>query len=287
MRAFFQTLLVVAVALRLEGAPRRSGQPADHTASTGLRPATSPTPILVELFTSEGCSSCPPADGLLDTLIASQPVAGAEVIGLGQHVDYWDQLGWRDRFSSAAFTNRQHVYGAHFSLESVYTPQMVVDGRAQFVGSDGKAATQAIEHALAAPHGAVRIDVDSDSDAGRRFQSRQAGEPPRLAVRVTVNDLPRLGRGDRADIIVAITEDHLRSSVTRGENHGRTLTHAAVVRSMTTIGQAAEGTASAHGDIPIAAGWQRDQLKVIAFVQEPRGRAILASAAMPLQNIRR
>jgi hypothetical protein len=274
MRGFFKTLLVVAVAVRLDGASLRSGQVADHVASTALRAAAPPTPILVELFTSEGCSSCPPADGLLETLIASQPVAGAEVIGLGQHVDYWDQLGWRDRFSSAALTNRQHVYGAHFSLESVYTPQMVVDGRVQLVGSDGKAATQAIERARAAPHGAVRIDMDADS-------------APRAIVKVTVTDLPKVGRGDRADIIVAITEDHLRSSVTRGENHGRTLTHAAVVRSMTTIGQAAEGTASAHADIPIAADWQRDRLKVIAFVQEQRGRAILASAAMPLQNIRR
>jgi hypothetical protein len=274
MRAFFQTLLVIAVTLRLDGAPLRSGQVASQVASTALRTAAPPTPILVELFTSEGCSSCPPADGVLDTLIASQPVAGAEVIGVGQHVDYWDQLGWRDRFSSAALTNRQHVYGAHFSLESVYTPQMVVDGRAQLVGSDRKAAIQAIERARAAPHGAVRIDVDSDS-------------APHAIVKVTVTDVPKLGRGDRADIIVAITEDHLRSSVTRGENHGRTLTHAAVVRSMTTIGQAADGTASAQADLPIAADWQRDQLKVIAFVQEQRGRAILASAAMPLQNIRR
>jgi hypothetical protein len=300
MRAFPRTLLALALAfiqgspavraaLRLDGAALRSGQ------------AAPPTPILVELFTSEGCSDCPPADGVLDKLIATQPVAGAEVIGLGQHVDYWDQLGWKDRFSSAALTNRQHVYGAHFSLDSVYTPQMVVDGRAQFVGSDGNAARKAIAGALAAPHGVVRIDVDSDSDGGRPFpasareqderatarQGRQDGEPKRLALRITVTDLPRLGRGDRADIIVAITEDHLRSSVTRGENHGRTLTHAAVVRAMTTIGQAAEGASSARADIPIAADWQRDQLKVIAFVQEQRGRAILASAAMPLQNSRR
>jgi hypothetical protein len=280
MRRILQTLVVVGIAaLRLDGATLRSGQ------------AAPTTPILVELFTAEGCSDCPPADGVLEKLIAEQPIAGVEVIGLGQHVDYWDQLGWKDRFSSAALTNRQRIYGAHFNLESVYTPQMVVDGRAQFVGSDGKAATKAIERALAAPHGVVRIDLDADTDGGRLFpasareQDRRA--TARLALRVTVNALPALGRGDRADIIVAITEDHLRSSVTRGENHGRTLTHAAVVRSMTTIGQAAEGTASARAEIPIAAAWQRDQLKVVAFVQEQRGRAILASAATALQTIRR
>jgi hypothetical protein len=235
--------------------------------------AAAPIPILVELFTSEGCSDCPPADGVLEKLIATQPIAGAEVVALGQHVDYWDQLGWKDRFSSAALTNRQRIYRAHFNLESIYTPQMVVDGRAQFVGSDGKAAAQAIARALATPHGLVRVDLDPGANT--------------IAVRVAVSDLPTLGRGDHADIIVAITEDQLRSSVTRGENHGRTLTHAAVVRSMTTIGQATEGAGSARAEIPIAADWQRDQLKVVAFVQEQRGRAILASAATPLQTIRR
>jgi hypothetical protein len=230
----------------------------------------------VELFTSEGCSDCPPADLLLDTMQTQQPVPGADVIGLGQHVDYWDRQGWKDRFSSAALTNRQQAYGVHFKLESVYTPQMIVDGRAQFVGSDGGAARKAIERAVSAPHGIVRMEVD-DHDPKRAA----------LQVSVTVSDLPPLGRGDRADLIVAVTEDGLRSVVTRGENRGRTLTHAAVVRSMTTIGQTADGTASARAEIPLAADWQRDRLKVVAFVQEQRGRAILASAATPLQNLRR
>jgi hypothetical protein len=331
MRRTLQTLVIVAALFRLDGTSSRSGQ-ALRLDGNGLRSgqaaAATPTPILVELFTSEGCADCPPADAVLEKLIATQPAAGMEVIGLGQHVDYWDQLGWKDRFSSAALTNRQRIYSAHFNLESIYTPQMVVDGRAQFVGSDGKAATQAIARALAAKHGLVRIDVESDSDVrppfqdsdvrrpfqdsevgrpfqdsdvGRPFQGRRgnAGDPKRVAlhvperlalrtsVNVTVSDLPPLGRGDHADIIVAITEDHLRSSVTRGENHGRTLTHAAVVRSMTTIGQATEGAGSARAEIPIAADWQRDQLKVVAFVQEQRGRAILASAATPLQTARR
>src|SRR5215831_14975386 len=126
--------------------------------------AAPPVPILVELFTSEGCSDCPPADAVLERLIATQPVVGADVNGLGQHVDYWDELGWKDRFSSAALTNRQRVYGASFALESVYTPQMIVDGRAQFVGSDARAATRAIERAIAAPHGLVTIDVARPAD---------------------------------------------------------------------------------------------------------------------------
>ena len=120
--------------------------------SGGVR-AAPPTPVIVELFTSEGCSDCPPADTLLEKLIATQPVPGAEIIGLGQHVDYWDRLGWKDRFSSAALTSRQQLYQARFGTESIYTPQMVVDGRAELVGSDATAARKAIERALTAPHG--------------------------------------------------------------------------------------------------------------------------------------
>src|SRR5678816_4697417 len=82
--------------------------------------ASPPTPVIVELFTSEGCSDCPPADVLLEKMIATQPVAGAEIIGLGQHVDYWDRLGWKDRFSSAALTSRQQAYQTRFATESIY-----------------------------------------------------------------------------------------------------------------------------------------------------------------------
>ncbi len=107
-----------------------------HAAPPVLSRVEGPTPVIVELFTSEGCSDCPPADTLLEKLIATQPIAGAEIIGLGQHVDYWDRLGWKDRFSSAALTARQQLYQTRFGTESIYTPQMVVDGRAEFVGSD-------------------------------------------------------------------------------------------------------------------------------------------------------
>src|SRR5262245_15074377 len=244
-----------------------------------------PTAVVVELFTSEGCSDCPPADALLEKLIASPPAPGVEVIGLGQHVDYWDQLGWKDRFSSAALTNRQQIYGAHFSLESVYTPQMIVDGRAQFVGSDARAAAKEVARAIAAPHASVEISFD---EVGRPFEGRQSGgHPERVALLVAVRHLPPPGRGDRADVVVAITEDHLRSQVTRGENHGRTLTHAAVVRSMTTIGQASAGESSLRAEIPIGADWTRDELKVVAFVQEQRGRAILGASSRALRTLGR
>jgi len=265
--------VVVACLCSATGVRSFSQQPGARIDGVPSQP--SPTPVIVELFTSEGCEDCPPADTVLARLIAEQPVAGAEVIGLGEHVDYWDQLGWKDRFSSAALTNRQQVYGTRFNIDSVYTPQMVVDGRAQLVGSDSNAARKAIERAVAGAHATLTVTIASAS--GRS-----------AAANITVADLPRLGRGDHADIHVAVTEDHVTTDVKRGENRGRTLTHAAVVRSLTTVGQVApDGHASVRAEIPLGADWRRDQLKIVAFVQEQRGRAILAAAAVPLQTARR
>lgn len=164
-------------------------------------------PVLVELFTAEGCSSCPPADTLLEKMIEAQPASGAQIIGLGEHVDYWDRLGWKDRFSSAALTSRQQRYAARSKSDDVYTPQMVVDGQEAFVGTDLIAARQAIERAVKTPHGIVRIALDMPASNA-------------LNVAVAVSNLPALSPGDRVDIIVAVTEDRLRTEVKRGENQG-------------------------------------------------------------------
>jgi hypothetical protein len=240
-----------------------------------LETAAPSTPILVELFTSEGCSDCPPADVLLDRLVTAPPVAGAQIVALGQHVDYWDRLGWKDRFSSAALTNRQRLYGARFGGDSIYTPQMVVDGAAEFVGSDAGAAQRAVTKSLTAPHGTVTIDLDGSARGAST-----------VAVTVAVRDLPTIERGDHADISIAITEDHLQTSVKGGENHGRTLSHTAVVRELRTIGEATADPSTAHGDVTLAPDWQRPALKVVAFVQERRSRRVLASAAARLDATR-
>jgi hypothetical protein len=242
------------------------------------------TPIVVELFTSEGCSDCPPADTLLEKLVAAQPVAGAEIIALGEHVDYWDRLGWKDRFSSAALTSRQQGYQTRFGSESIYTPQMVVDGRAEFVGSDSSAARKAIEHALTVPHGVVTLDVAWPIPVGDRNTESSA-----VHVRVSANSLPPIPKGDRADIVVLVTESDLRTDVKRGENHGRTLSHAPVVRYLATVGHVSDDgstTGSGEAAIPLASEWQRDHLAVVAFVQQSRGRAILASASAHVKNAR-
>ena len=222
-------------------------------------------PVLVELFTSEGCSSCASADRLFEQMLAAQPVSGSLIVGLGEHVDYWDRLGWKDRFSSPLFTSRQQLYADRLKLDSVYTPQMVVDGQAAFVGSDAAAARRAIAAAAGRPHGTITM-------------TSGLAEPDRAVVSLTVGELPPLAPGDRADVLVAITEDHLRTEVKRGENQGRTLSHAVVVRELQT-GAAATIGATVQLELKLAGEWRREALTIIGCVQERRSRRILATAA--------
>jgi len=234
------------------------------------------TPVVVELFTSEGCSSCPPADSLLEQLVKAQPVAGARVIGLGLHVDYWDQLGWRDRFSSAASTDRQRVYGEAFRVEAIYTPQMVVDGRAELVCSNARAASAAIARAAALPHGRLSLTLEAPAADS-------------LAANVSAVGVPAPGKGDRDEAVVAVIEDGLRSDVRGGENRGRALSHAAVVRSLVVAGDLALRDGAAQIVVPkIALGrdWDRARLSVVAMVQERRSRRIVAAAARAISDAR-
>ena len=243
-----------------------------HTSATRAAAPPSRAAIVVELFTSEGCSSCPPADGVLSDLVRAQPVPGAQVIALGQHVDYWNRLGWTDPYSSHAFSVRQNEYATFFHSQEVYTPQMIVDGRTQFVGSDRGAALQAIARAARAPKARVEITRLGPA-AGKTF-----------ALGVRVNDLPAVSRGDRALVFLAVTEDGLHSDVRGGENAGRSLDHSGVVHWMTLIGAArADGTATASPTVTLAPGWNRAHLHAVVFVQEQNSRRMLGAATLPLE----
>ena len=163
-------------------------------------------PVLVELFTSEGCSSCPPADALLALLDRTQPVAGADVIVLSEHVDYWNQLGWTDPYSSPAFSRRQQDYGTRFKLPSIYTPEMVVDGRSEFTGNDAEQASKEIQKALEQQKTQVTLS-----------QPVRDGQQ----IKVHVEVAPRPGSGKTSAIVyVALAEEHALSHVTKGENGG-------------------------------------------------------------------
>src|SRR5436190_23170457 len=142
-----------------------------RAAGTGdaTMPAGAAVPVLVELFTSEGCSSCPPADTLLTRLAAEKTAGGAEIVTLAFHVDYWDRLGWKDRFSSAAFTERQNRYAAAWNTDRVYTPQAVVDGRVEFIGTDANRALEALAASAARPHARVAVaPAPGDGPASKR-----------------------------------------------------------------------------------------------------------------------
>jgi len=223
--------------------------PAAHAADT------KPTPVLVELFTSEGCSSCPSADAVLEKLTTTQPVAGAEIIALGYHVDYWNYLGWRDPFSSAIYSDRQEKYQLHFRNDNVYTPQMIVAGSAEFVGSDEGRARQEIATAAArAKSSAVSVAL-----------------APAGGDRYTVHFTGVSGRPVR--LFLAVTEDGLVSQVARGENAGRRLPHIAVVRRLQHIASANPTTVT----LPVATGERREKQHIVAWAQEGETGAILAA----------
>ncbi len=227
-------------------------------------------PVVVELFTSEGCSSCPPADALLAEFAGRQPIPDAEIIALEEHVDYWDHLGWRDPFSSREFTERQEEYERALQENSPYTPQMVVDGRVGFVGSQGRRAQAEISAAAQIQKSRVELTVEGNSENSDLVLRLHAGRPESLAP------------GETAEIYVALTEDGLVSAVRAGENGGKTLRHAAVVRQLRKIGSTAfPGGAEFTGSqkLRLPAGWNRANLRAVAFVQEAKTRRILGAAS--------
>ncbi len=214
-------------------------------------------PVLVELFTSEGCSSCPPADRQLAFLEKQQPVSGAEVITLAFHVDYWDRLGWKDAYSSAEFSERQNQYVQRMRLASSYTPQMVVDGQAEFVGSNSGQATDAIAKAAVQPKAGTDIKL-TESNA-----------------EIEIANVPK---HESATIYLAAAEDGIVTDVKNGENGGKKLPHISVVRKLEIVGQlkSSETMFKSSAKLPGNSGWNQKNLKYIVFAQEDASGRIIA-----------
>lgn len=233
-------------------------------------------PVVVELFTSEGCSSCPPADALLMQLDQAPPVTGAEIIVLSEHVDYWNYIGWSDPFSSEAYSARQQAYAQALRLTGgrgdVYTPQMVVDGQFEFVGSNAAKAREVIAQAAVFPKAVVKLS---------RIDPTCTDE---LKLRVHADQLPQLHTNDQAEVVLVIAENNLASSITRGENSGRKLRHTAVTRELRVLGQFAptQKTFEAETTIKLAPSWKHNDLRIVAFIQERAHRRILGAASLKL-----
>jgi hypothetical protein len=221
-------------------------------AAWGVAPAAPGAVAVVELFTSEGCSSCPPADALLNAIGEAARKDGVPVYALAFHVDYWDRLGWPDPFARPEYTRRQAGYG------DLYTPEMVVNGTTAFTGSDRDRAEKAIAAALARP-APVDLKVTAKRDGS-----------------VTVT-LPKPPSGAR--LAVALAEDGLVVDVQRGENGGRTLRHDAVVRAFATAAPAATVQLS----LSVPPDLHPDRARVVAWVQDEASHAVLGAAATPLR----
>jgi len=224
------------------------------------------TPILIELFTSEGCSSCPPADVWLQSLDASQPISGAELIVLSEHVDYWDHDGWKDPYSLALFTNRQSGYVRAMGLSTAYTPQAIVNGISELRLSE----PQQIRQVLVKETSAAQVPVIIGA------LSVEGSRPRVLRAHIDVN-----GEQERqnADIFAAVALDHAESQVAHGENGGKRLTHVAVVEELFKIGKLEKGKTFSHDlQVKLRSDMDAGNLRLIVFVQEPEVGRVLGAA---------
>lgn len=247
---------------------------ASHTSN--VIPTRNATPVIVELFTSEGCSDCPPADRLLSQLGQTQPVPGAEIIPLEEHVDYWDSEGWRDPFSSSQFTQRQTDYIYAFNAPTPYTPEMIVDGTIQFVGSDSRRALAAIARAAQTPKANLQIEQRSD----------MGSDPKKVRLSVSLSALSGGNPQHGADVFLAVSEDNLASNVTRGENAGVQMNHRAVVRELRVLGRVnSDGAFSAEPELNLSGNWKCESLHVVAFVQDRATKRILAASSLSLAGL--
>jgi len=221
-------------------------------------------PVVVELFTSEGCSSCPPADAILSSLARQRTaVKGIDLILLGEHVEYWNGQGWKDRFSASNYTQRQYDYVRRFHLETAYTPQIIVDGHLQTVGGNrNEVQSDIVEEALTPKPATVSLSFVA---------------PDKL--RVTVTDTS----AGKRQVLLAITEDNLSTTVKGGENGGRVLKHDAVVRELHALGEVSNGTFDKTVTLPHKSDWKQADLRAVVLVQDTGSGVIDGAANVPFE----
>jgi hypothetical protein len=238
----------------------------------GAPETTTTVPILVELFTSEGCSSCPPADAWLKQIDVTQPFAGAQLIVLSEHVDYWNHDGWKDIYSSSFVTDRQEGYVHALGLKGAYTPQIIVDGTLEVRANDGQHVDQTLKQAEATPKIPIRITsvaVDPKNPALLRSHIEADG-----------------GSENRhADIYEVVALNQAESQVLHGENSGKHLTHVAVLESLTKIGKLEKGKMFTRDtEIKLKPGTDPKNLRVIVFAQEAGLGKVLGAASQTSIN---
>lgn len=256
-------LVLASLCLQAQAPQSESKQPTPDTSRSGV-------PVLVELFTSEGCSSCPPADVLLQRLDDHQPISGAQLIVLSEHVTYWDQQGWKDPNSSAAFTDRQSAYEIALGEKEAYTPQFIVDG-SQSVSLDK---LKNLEDALNKAKDNAKIPVRITN------VSPDPSNPAALRLHIETDTNP--GKHN-ADVYVAVALNHVESQVLRGENGGKHLIHVAVLQQLNKVGKLPKGKSFAQ-DVQLKLKPNEDpkNIRVVAFAQESgQGRLLGATMQKP------
>lgn len=260
-------LAVASLALSVLSAGCDAAASARNQPGAVPRPAASGAVAVVELFTSEGCSSCPAADDQLVEMTRDAAASKQPIYPLAFHVDYWNNLGWVDRFASAEFSERQRQYSQHFGANSIYTPQMVVNGVTQFVGSDRRAASAAVAAALREP-AKVQITLDL----------KPAADSKSIDISYALDTLPA-----GSVINFAVVEDGLSTKVPRGENGGRTLRHEHVVRAFATSDAKAKSADPAKLKLPD--GIDTTKATVLAYVQDRRSMRVLGATASPVPRL--
>jgi hypothetical protein len=252
----------VALAAFSMSGPRGRQTAVSPAATTG---DAARTPVLVELFTSEGCSTCPPADDLLADLVRTQPIPGVTVIGLGEHVDYWNQLGWTDRFSSGVYSERQRVYARNMKAQEVYTPQMVIGGSKESLGSDRSRVIRTI--AAVAKEQAAVLTVSRAGESGGMLQ-----------VKVLLSGARQ---GDQPGLFAAVTDDADTTMVSAGENGGHSLQYTNTVRSMKFYGPISDGQEKLLS-LQLPPDAEKKKMHVVVFAQPTSQGRVVAVASIPI-----